>query len=456
MVDRVIRSLNPYTGQLFKNYEYFSASQIEHVLQTSHAAFVRDKALSTEQRVERLLELARIVKERQVELAELVTFEMGKPIGSALGEVQKIADCCTYFAENASRLLAPTPIDVKGGKSYIRYEPLGPLFVISPFNFPAWLPFKTAVPQLLLGNTIILKHDEAMPRVSLLLEEITERAGFQGAFKSAFLTKEAVKGVINDRRVKGVSLTGSVAAGKAVGAISAAAMKKCVLELGGSDPCLVLKDADLDYTVESIVAGRILVSGQVCISPKRFIVDEAVVDPFLEKLVAKLNTVVIGNPADPTTQLGPMAREDLLVNIQRQITQSVAQGATLVRGGRVLPHNVFEPAIITNISRSMPVFREETFGPVFAVIPSRSEDEMIDLANDSEYGLSSMIFTQNTAHAEEALVPRLETGMTSINQCTASTFAIPFGGTKNSGIGKEMGEPGIREFANCKSVFVKS
>lgn len=455
MVDRIIRSLNPYTGQLFKTFEYFKPEQIEAALQDSHDAFLRTRNETSAQRAAKLLEFGRVVKSRQVELASLVTFEMGKTLSSSLAEVQKLVDCCSYYAQISESLLTPSQIAVTGGKCYVRYEPLGPLLVVSPFNFPAWLPFKTAIPQLMLGNTILLKHDESVPRVSLMLEELAEQAGYQGAFKSVFLTREAVKSVINDRRIKGVSLTGSVGAGKSVGAIAAAAMKKCVLELGGSDPCLVLPDANLDSTIESIVAGRLLVSGQVCISPKRYFVHESIKDAFIAKLVQKLDTVVIGDPADPSTQLGPMARQDLLENIDRQVQASVGLGATIVRGGRVLPHSVYEPAVVTDITRDMPVFREETFGPVFAVIPCRSEDEMVDLANDSEFGLSSMIFTGNPKRAEEQLVPRLESGMTFVNQCTASLLSMPFGGTKASGMGKELGEPGIREFANSKSVFIK-
>eukprot|EP00358_Blepharisma_japonicum_P004071 CAMPEP_0202947226 /NCGR_PEP_ID=MMETSP1395-20130829/11189_1 /ASSEMBLY_ACC=CAM_ASM_000871 /TAXON_ID=5961 /ORGANISM="Blepharisma japonicum, Strain Stock R1072" /LENGTH=402 /DNA_ID=CAMNT_0049648359 /DNA_START=154 /DNA_END=1362 /DNA_ORIENTATION=+ len=398
--------------------------------------------------------LGGLLRKDHENLARLMTQEMGKPIGQSKGEVLKCADCCDYYADNAEKLLAPTHYDIPGSKVYVNYEPLGPLFIIMPFNFPLWMPLKCGIPHLMAGNTIILKHAENVPQVAEALDRITSDAGFEHEFKNVFIDMEQVQRTIADNRIRGVSLTGSIRAGRSIASMAGMALKKCVLELGGSDPFIVLGDADVQAAAKTAVMARLQGCGQVCISAKRFIVESSVYSAFVKHLIAELKTWQYGDPLNPETKLGPLARPDLLNNVVTQVERSIKMGAKLEYGGKILNPTQYEPAVLTHVTPDMPIMREETFGPVFAISKVKDTEEAIRLANNTEFGLGAMIFTADAQRAEAQIVPRIDAGMVFVNDVSKSIVQVPFGGMKNSGLGRELGE-GIKEFTVLKTISIK-
>lgn len=454
MAQRIFASTNPFTQTTMKTYPFATSAQLENTLQLSHQAFLSFSKASFKERSLKMKNLSSLLRKRHESLAALMTSEMGKPISLSKGEVLKCAEAADYYADNAEKLLSPISYNIPGSKVYSTYQPMGPLLILMPFNFPYWMPLKCAIPHLMAGNTIILKHAENCPQVAESLDEITSEAGFVDEFKNANLTLDQVSQAINDVRVRGVSITGSITAGRAIARISGQALKKCVLELGGSDPFIVLKDADVQAAAKAAVSARLQGCGQVCIAPKRFIVEDAVYDSFLNAVLKELQNWTYGDPMDPNTKLGTLAREDVLQNIHSQVERSVTMGAQVIYGGRAVSPTQYEPAVLINVTEDMPVMKEETFGPVFPILRVKSFQEAIRIANNTEFGLGASIFTSDTKRAETEIVPHINSGMVFVNETPRSIVSIPFGGNKNSGIGRELGE-GIKEFTNIKSISIK-
>jgi succinate-semialdehyde dehydrogenase/glutarate-semialdehyde dehydrogenase len=381
---------------------------------------------------------------------------MGKPIAEAEAEVEKCAWNCDFYADNAERFLSDEPVETNARESYVAYEPLGVILAVMPWNFPFWQVFRFAAPALMAGNTCLLKHASNVPQCALAIEEVFRDAGLPaGAFRTLLIPGSAVDAVIQDPRVRAVTLTGSDITGEKVAASAGRALKKTVLELGGSDPFIVLADADLDAAAETAARARFQNTGQSCIAAKRFIVEDAVADEFDRKFADAVARLKVGDPSDRSTQIGAMARGDLLDDLDRQVRASVEQGAKVVAGGARVPGRgwFYQPTILSGVTSQMPAFREETFGPVAAVIRAKDADEAIALANDSDFGLGAALWTRDLERAK-TLARRIESGSVFINGMVASDPRLPFGGVKRSGYGRELAAFGIREFVNIQTVWV--
>jgi len=447
---RAFQSRNPFTQQVLKHFDFASDRQAEAVLVRSAAAFQTWSHSSVPERALKLERLGELVNRHKDDLARQITMEMGKPIVEAAVEVWKCVDCCLYYSHQAAELLAPLDFPLIGyNKVQVQFEPLGPLLLVMPFNFPLWMTFKTSVPHLLAGNTVILKPAENTPGCAEALTAIAREAGLGDVFQHALLSVEQVHRTIEHPLLRGVSLTGSVRAGKAVAATAGRCLKKCVLELGGSDPFLVLSDADVGKAAKAAAAARLAVSGQVCIAPKRFIVMDSVATQFTEALLAELRGVEVSDPMEAACKLGPLAREDLVETLAVQLQDAQAQGAQVLLGGSWQGCN-FQPTVLTQVTHTMRVMREETFGPLFPICRVSSEAEAIAVANASDYGLGAVVFCQE--NRADSIARQLEVGMVFINGMVKSLVPVPFGGTKGSGIGRELGVLGIREFTNAKTV----
>ncbi len=452
-----MRSVNPFTEQLLREYADHTPSQVREALDAAGVAALQCAAMGMSDRAAGMRRTAAILRERKQGLAELMTLEMGKPIVAGEGEIEKCAVCCEHFAQHAAEYLARESIASDATRSGVRYEPLGAVLAIMPWNFPFWQVFRFAAPALMAGNVGLLKHAPNVSGCSLAIESIFRDAGFpRGAFTSLLIDTPAVEAIIHDPVVRAVTLTGSERAGRSVAAIAGAALKKVVLELGGSDPFIVLPDADPRATAKAAAAARCINSGQSCIASKRFIVvgdNELFEAAFVEALCA----LKIGDPMDRQTSIGPLARLDLLEHLHDQVQRSIADGARLVVGGQRLPRTGFfyPPTLLTGVTPGMPAFDEETFGPVAALIHADGIDHAIHLANQSRFGLGASIWTDDAAHAEKTIVPRLEAGAVFVNGPVKSDPALPFGGIKNSGHGRELAALGIREFVNAKTVWVR-
>lgn len=447
---RIFQSRNPFTQQLIKHFDLISDSQAEAVMIRSAAAFHSWSHSSIPDRARKLARLGELVTSHKTDLAQQITMEMGKPISQALAEVGKCVDCCVFYSEHAAQLLAPLDLSITGySKVQVQFEPLGPLLLIMPFNFPLWMTFKTSVPHLLAGNTVILKPAENTPGCAEALTALTREAGLGDVFQHALLSVEQVHRTIEHPLLRGVSLTGSVRAGKAVAATAGRYLKKCVLELGGSDPFVVLSDADVGKAAKAAVAARLAVAGQVCIAPKRFIVVDSVAVQFTEALLAELRGVEVSDPSEAACKLGPLAREDLVETLAAQLLDAQVQGAQVLLGGSWQACN-FQPTVLTQVTQQMRVMKEETFGPLFPICRVSDEAEAIAVANASDYGLGAVLFCQEDR--ADSIARQLEVGMVFINDMVKSLVPVPFGGTKGSGVGRELGVLGIREFTNAKTV----
>jgi acyl-CoA reductase-like NAD-dependent aldehyde dehydrogenase len=450
------RSINPATEAVIAEYEAFSPTQIEAALAEAHETFLGWRETTFAQRAERLHAVAQYLRANKERLGALITAEMGKPIVEAEAEIEKCAWNCDYYAENAARFLADEHIASNATESFVAYEPLGVVLAIMPWNFPFWQVFRFAAPALMAGNTAVLKHASNVSGCALAIEEVFRESGLpRGAFRTLLIPSSAVEGVIQDRRVAAVTLTGSDAAGSMVARAAGAALKKTVLELGGSDPFLVLADADLAQATEFAVRSRYQNTGQSCIAAKRFIVEEAVADEFEQRFAAAVDGLRVGDPMQRETQIGPMSRDDLRDDLDKQVRASLAQGARALRGGERLSRTGFfyAPTIITQVSPDMPVFREETFGPVAAVIRVRDATQAVAVANDSAYGLGGNLWTRDVERGKQ-LARRIESGAVFVNGMTASDPRLPFGGVKRSGYGRELSVFGIREFVNIQTIWV--
>jgi len=451
-----IESVNPATGEVLERFTPTSAAELERKLATARAAFGSWRAVPFAARAGRLREAARLLRAGKAEHARTMTLEMGKPIAQAEAEVDKCAWGCEYFAEHAEGYLAPEPRETDASRSYVRFDPLGLVLAVMPWNFPYWQVFRFAAPALMAGNVAVLKHASNVPRCALTIEAIFREAGFpSGVFSTALIESRAVPDLIADARVAAVTLTGSDRAGSTVAAQAGREIKKTVLELGGSDPFLVLGDADVDRAAQAAAAARLVNSGQSCTAAKRFIVVEAVARQFLARFEDELRSRRVGDPMVRETDVGPQARIDLRDALHRQVEESVRLGAKLLLGGEIPPGKgaFYPPTLLAAVHRGMPAFDEETFGPVAAVITAQDEDEAIRLANDSSFGLGASIWTCDRARAERRAA-QIEAGMVFVNGIVRSDPRIPFGGIKRSGYGRELSEYGIREFVNIKTVWI--
>jgi succinate-semialdehyde dehydrogenase/glutarate-semialdehyde dehydrogenase len=451
-----MQSINPATEEVIAEYPAHNPTEVKDLLRQAGEAFERWRVTPITARGHVMQRAASVLRERSAELSALMTREMGKPIVQSEAEIEKCATCCDHFAEHAARYLAEETIASEADHSYVRYDPLGAVLAIMPWNFPFWQVFRFAAPSLMAGNVGVLKHAPDVAGCAIVIEQVFRDAGFPpGVFTTLLVDAAAVEGIMNDPVIAAVTLTGSNRAGMAVASEAGRALKRTVLELGGSDPFIVLPGVDVEATARSAVAARTINAGQSCIAAKRFIV-VGNGDRFAKEMARHMAALKIGDPMDRSTQIGPLARLDLLENLHSQVARSVAAGAILLTGGNRLPIKGFfyAPTVLSEVRPGMPAFDEETFGPVAAVIAARDEDDAVELANRSPYGLGASIWTHDMALAER-LAPRIDSGSVFINGPVASDPRLPFGGIKQSGYGRELSAHGIREFVNIKTVWIK-
>jgi len=450
-------AVNPATGETLRDYPEHDESEVAARLESAEQAFASWRKVPFAERARLMRAAGDILRDRAGDYGRLITEEMGKPIAAAEGEVDKCAWVCEFYAENAERFLSPEPVGTDASRSLVRYDPLGPVLAIMPWNFPFWQVFRFAAPALMAGNVGLLKHAGNVPGTALAIEEVFRDAGFpEGAFTTLLIPSSRVAEVIRHPVVRAVTLTGSDKAGMEVAAEAGRQLKKTVLELGGSDPFIVLADADPVETAKQAAKARTINTGQSCIAAKRFIVEEPIADRFEEEMVKAMEALRIGDPMDRSTEVGPMAREDLLDDLDDQVRRSVEAGAELKTGGKRLEGQgwFYPPTVLSGVRPGMPAFDEETFGPVAAVIRARDTDEAIELANRSRFGLGASLWTSDSIRAE-ALASEIEAGSVFVNGAVKSDPRLPFGGIKTSGYGRELADVGIREFVNIKTVWVK-
>jgi succinate-semialdehyde dehydrogenase/glutarate-semialdehyde dehydrogenase len=451
-----LQSVDPTTGELIESFDEISDAELETALARAQQTFRAYRTTSFAARAGWLSKAAQILESEKDKWAQVMTREMGKTYKAAVAEAEKCAWACRYFAENGERLLADEAIETDADKSYVRYLPLGPVLAVMPWNFPFWQVIRFAAPALMAGNVGLLKHASNVPRCALALQEIFRRAGFPaGAFQTLLMSSKRVARVIADERVKAVTLTGSDLAGSQVAEQAGKHIKKSVMELGGSDPFIVLPSADLDAAVRTAITARNLNNGQSCIAAKRFIVHARVYDEFERRMVQGLERLRVGDPMREDTDVGPLATAQILETVQRQVDESVRAGARLLTGGKRLdrPGNFYPVSALAQIPQAAPAYREEVFGPVALLFKVRDLDEAIELANDSVYGLGSSVWT-NDEEERRRCVDELEAGSTFINAMVVSDPRLPFGGVKRSGYGRELSRDGIREFVNVKAVSI--
>lgn len=450
-------SIDPATGRRLKSYDIFTSRQIESSLARAQSAFLGWRELAPADRARHLRALARTLRARAKDLASLAAAEMGKPVAQGRAELEKSALTCEFYAKHGGAWLADERPPGASPHARVAFEPLGVVLAIMPWNFPFWQVVRAAAPILMAGNTLLLKHASNVTGCALALQDLFTAAGIpRGVMQTLLVTSKQIPALIADDRVRGVTLTGSTAAGKSVAALAGEAMKPGVFELGGSDPYLVLADADLDHAAEICAQARLFNSGQSCVCGKRFIVIESVRREFEKKLIARLSARPVGHPEDPTSAVGPLARADLRRDLQAQVTASVRRGAKVLLGGKIPSGKGFyyPPSVLTNVRRGMPAYDEELFGPVAAIISVRDEEQAVAVANDSIYGLGAGIFTRDKRRGLE-LARRLESGQVFVNEAVRSDPTLPFGGVKQSGYGRELALWGLRSFVNTKTIWVR-
>jgi len=452
-----LQSINPVSGAIVASYEQTSSQATEVLIASTHQAYLAWRSTPFRERATLLRRAGGVLRENAPEYARLMAVEMGKPIRDGIAEIQKCAGACDFYAENSERFLMTEPVVTEARKSFIAFNPLGVVLAVMPWNFPFWQVFRFAAPALMAGNAALLKHASNVPGSALAIEQVFRKAGFpEHLFRTLLIGSGDVAEVIEHPLVRAVTLTGSGAAGRAVASKAGAMLKKTVLELGGSDPYLVLEDADLDEAAAISARGRLLNGGQSCIAAKRFIVVDKVRSRFEELFVKRMGAAKFGDPLNEQTELGPLARHDLRDALHDQVQRSVAMGARCLLGGKI-PDNrgaFYPPTVLTAVGKGMPAYEEELFGPVAAVIPVKDEEAAIAAANDSVFGLGGAVITGDRQRGERIARDRIESGCVFVNEVVRSDVRLPFGGIKESGYGRELSTYGIKEFVNIKTVYV--
>ena len=452
----ILKSINPATEELFAEFKEMNSPLTKEIIAKSSESQKNWSNINIKQRSKIISKIGDLVEASKESFAKTITSEMGKPIMESIAEVEKCAWLCDYYAQNGMEFLNDKPIDSDAQKSFVSFEPLGVILGVMPWNFPFWQVFRFAVPTILAGNSVLVKHAPNVQASAVAIEKIFHDCGIpKYVFRILMIDVDIIPEIIANKHVKAISLTGSEYAGSKVGECAGKYLKKTVLELGGSDPFIVLDDANLSRCVEAAVKGRMLNNGQSCIAAKRFIVHKKIYDEFIINLKKAIDTLVIGDPMSDKTQVGPLAREDILNKIMTQVEISIKLGANLITGGDRLNSRGFyySPTILTDITKEMPVYYEETFGPVFTVLKFDTIEEMIQIANDSDFGLGGSVWSKDKENAL-SIARRIETGTVFINDVTKSDPRLPFGGIKNSGYGRELSEFGIKEFVNIKTIAI--
>ena len=451
-----IATINPATGEVVKKFDALTDAEVDDKITKAAAAFHSFRKTPFPDRARWMSKAAEILESEKEPIGRLMTLEMGKTLPSAIAEAEKCASTCRYYAENAARFVADEPIATSAAKSFIRYQPIGIVLAVMPWNFPFWQVFRFVAPGLMASNVGLLKHASNVPQCALKIEEIVRRAGFpEGVFQTLLIGASQVDRILNDPRVAAATLTGSEQAGIQVGISAAKRIKKVVLELGGSDPFIVMPSANFEEAAATAVKARVINNGQSCIAAKRFIVHEQIADQFEKEFVSRMQALKLGDPFDPKTDVGPLSTSDAVKDLNADVQKSIQAGAKLLTGGKpvVGPGNFYQPTVLTDIPRDSPAYREELFGPVGCIFHVKSIDEAIAVANDSRFGLGASAWTNDPAE-REIFIDELEAGMVFINQMVASDPRVPFGGVKASGHGRELGPYGIREFTNIKTVWI--
>jgi len=451
-----IASINPTTGETLKTFEPHSPAQVEQKLQLAAETFQSHRHTSLEERAAKMTRVAEILETEKLAFGKLMTTEMGKPIKAAIGEAEKCAWVCRYYAENARAHLADQLVETNAKKSFVRFQPLGPVLAVMPWNFPFWQVLRFAAPAVMAGNVGLLKHASNVPQCALAIEDLFRRAGFaDGIFQTLLVGSEAVERILADERVAAATLTGSEPAGSSVAAIAGKHIKTTVLELGGSDPFIVMPSADFEGAVTTAVKARTINNGQSCIAAKRFIVAAEIYEQFEKRFVEEMEALRVGDPLEESTEIGPLATPQIVKDLERQVNDAVAQGARVLTGGKRIQRagNYYEPTVLVDVSPSTKISCEEIFGPVAMLFRVSDINEAIDLANSTTFGLGSAAWT-NDAQEQERFINEIEAGTVFINGMVASDPRLPFGGIKHSGYGRELSEFGIREFVNIKTVWI--
>lgn len=452
-----IETINPSTGKLVEKFTPHSDDQVQKIINEVYDEFLEWEKTSFKERKELMLKVSKLLVDEKLKYGKILTLEMGKPIKQAIAEVEKCAWVCEYYANETEDILSKEVIQTDATESYVQFDPLGIVLAVMPWNFPFWQVFRFAAPALMAGNAGVLKHASNVPQSALAIEEIFRIAGFpKNIFRTLLIKSSQVNSVIENKFIKAATLTGSEYAGSMVASKSGKMLKKSVMELGGSDPFIILKDANLELAVNTAVTARLLNNGQSCIAAKRFIVEEVIADDFETLFVKKMEQVKVGDPMNEDSELGPIAREDLLIELNQQVEKSAAKGARILTGGKRLDRTgYYYPAtILTDVKKGMPAYDQELFGPVATVIKVNNEEEAIKVANDTPYGLGASLWTENIEKAKE-LAGQIESGSVFINGMVKSDPRLPFGGVKLSGFGRELSHYGIKEFVNIKTVWVK-
>ena len=453
-----IKSINPFNGKTIETYKSHSLKVTQDIIAKMHKSYLDWKRGSFKERAALLKKVAIVLRDEKEECARLMAMEMGKPVTQGRSEIEKCARVCEYFAENAEDFLKPEQVPTDATKSYISFQPIGIVLAIMPWNFPFWQVFRNAAPNFMAGNTVVLKHALNVPGCALKIESIFQKAGYPAdIFRSLLIEHKHIPAIIQNPYIRAVSLTGSTEAGRSVAMEAGNALKKCVLELGGSDPYIILKDADLDLAAKVCAEARLLNSGQSCVAPKRFIVIKDVKKKFEEKFKEEISRFKVGDPLDESTNIGPLARFDLRDTLSSQVKRSISSGAKCILGGEIPKSEgaFYPPTVLTDVPLTSPAANEELFGPVASVITAKDSEEGITIANSTLYGLGAAVFTKDVTNGEKIANTELDSGLCFVNANVHSAPNLPFGGVKESGYGRELSQYGIKEFVNIKTVYVK-
>lgn len=449
-----INTTNPFNNKSLNSYTLFTEQQVQNSLELADSCFSTWKKTSVSERTSLLSVLGDLLNKNKTEFSELMTLEMGKPISQSRAEIEKCITLCDFYETNAESFLADDIIETEAEESYISYDPLGTILAVMPWNYPFWQVLRFAIPTVTAGNTVLLKHASNVTGCALAIQELFEQAGYpKGCFQTLIVDHKTIASIISNDIVKAVSLTGSEKAGKSIAEIAGKNLKKCVLELGGNNACIILDDADLDTYMDTIVNARMQNTGQSCIAAKRFIVTEGIHDTFIKRFKAKIENLRYSNPLDENTTISTLAREDLAEDLQKQVDDAISKGAQVVVGNS-RNKSYFEATLLANATPEMDVFKEETFGPVAPVFKVKNLDEALKLAGNSKFGLGTMVFTKDIETVSKKVI-EINDGAFFINELVKSDSRLPFGGTKASGYGRELSQEGIREFVNVKTVYIK-